>query len=118
MLGSGLGALLLGVEESAQEKPARQLRSMRVARDTRPLPVAASLLANNDRGEAGAAAPFSRREQQVLAQIASGATSAEIAQSLHISIHTVKNHRKSILRKAGCRNSGQLISHCAAHGLI
>ncbi|WP_078083755.1 response regulator transcription factor [Microbulbifer mangrovi] len=61
---------------------------------------------------------FSARELQVLTQIAAGATSVEIAEHLNISVHTVKNHRKNILRKADCRNSGQLITRCLALGVI
>lgn len=61
---------------------------------------------------------LSARELAIIARIAAGATSAEIAEQLHISVHTVKNHRKNILRKAGCRNSGQLITRCTALGLV
>ncbi|WP_199775523.1 response regulator transcription factor [Microbulbifer pacificus] len=61
---------------------------------------------------------FSVRELEILARIAAGATSVEIAEALHISVHTVKNHRKNILRKSGCRNSGQLITRCTALGLV
>lgn len=61
--------------------------------------------------------PFSSRELEIVARIAAGATSVEIAQQLHISVYTVKNHRKNILRKADCRNSGQLINRCIALGL-
>lgn len=61
---------------------------------------------------------FSVRELEILARIAAGATSVEIAEQLHISVHTVKNHRKNILRKSGCRNSGQLITRCTALGLV
>ena len=42
----------------------------------------------------------------------------EIAEQLNISIHTVKNHRKNMLRKAGCKNSGQLITRCLLLGII
>lgn len=61
---------------------------------------------------------FSARELAIIARIAAGATSADIAEQLHISVHTVKNHRKNILRKAGCRNSGQLITRCTALVLV
>ncbi|WOX06932.1 helix-turn-helix transcriptional regulator [Microbulbifer pacificus] len=62
--------------------------------------------------------PFSSRELEIVARIAAGATSFEIAERLHISVYTVKNHRKNILRKADCRNSGQLINRCIALGLV
>ena len=61
---------------------------------------------------------FSVRELEIVERIAAGATSMEIAEQLHISVHTVKNHRKNILRKADCRNSGQLINRYMALGLV
>ncbi|WP_346838751.1 helix-turn-helix transcriptional regulator [Microbulbifer sp. SAOS-129_SWC] len=61
---------------------------------------------------------FSARELEVVRLIAAGATSAEIAEQLSISFHTVKNHRKNILRKAGCRNSGHLVALCIAQRLL
>ncbi|MCQ3828042.1 helix-turn-helix transcriptional regulator [Microbulbifer elongatus] len=113
MLGAGLGAALLKVGDVAREKP--ELAERRVTA-TNQTPVATP--ANPEPVASAGGVPFSRRERQVLEQVAAGATSAEIAERLHISIHTVKNHRKSILRKAGCRNSGQLVSRCAALGLL
>ncbi|WP_406828796.1 response regulator transcription factor [Microbulbifer sp. ARAS458-1] len=116
MLGAGLGAALLKTAEAESELPQVQKRQP-VTVDAAEVEVA-SVEARVDTVVSGGGAPFSRRERQVLEQVAAGATSAEIAERLHISIHTVKNHRKSILRKAGCRNSGQLVSRCAALGLI
>ncbi|WP_250461354.1 LuxR C-terminal-related transcriptional regulator [Microbulbifer litoralis] len=61
---------------------------------------------------------FSRREVEVLKLMSGGLTSTEIAGRLCISPNTVKNHRKNILRKAGCKNSGQLIGKCITEGLL
>ena len=47
---------------------------------------------------------MSRRELQVLALIAEGATNAEIAERLVIAKATVESHVKSILRKLEVRN--------------
>lgn len=61
---------------------------------------------------------LSTRERQVVRLMAEGATSADIADRLYLSVHTIKNHRKNILRKTGCRNSGQLISRCVAANIF
>ncbi len=50
------------------------------------------------------AANLSERERQVLRLIAEGHTDAEIAHALTISVNTVQNHVKSILRKLEARN--------------
>jgi DNA-binding NarL/FixJ family response regulator len=47
---------------------------------------------------------LSRRELEVVAMIAEGATNAEIAQRLVIEQSTVQSHVKNILRKLGARN--------------
>jgi DNA-binding NarL/FixJ family response regulator len=39
------------------------------------------------------------REQEVLAKVATGASDKEIAEALHISLHTVKSHMRNILSK-------------------
>jgi DNA-binding NarL/FixJ family response regulator len=50
---------------------------------------------------------LSRRELEVLALIAEGATNAEIAERLVIAVSTVGSHIKSILRKLEVRNRTQ-----------
>lgn len=43
---------------------------------------------------------FTKREKEILGLIAKGFTSKVIAESLFISIETVKTHRKTMIRKA------------------
>jgi DNA-binding NarL/FixJ family response regulator len=50
------------------------------------------------------------REQQVLAQLTSGARDREIADRLVIAERTVKNHVQSILRKLGARNRTEAVA--------
>jgi DNA-binding NarL/FixJ family response regulator len=50
------------------------------------------------------AASLTDRESQVLQFVAEGYTDGEIAQTLCISVFTVQNHVKSILRKLNARN--------------
>ena len=61
---------------------------------------------------------FTAREMEVIRRLGYGFTSAEVAADLNIAENTVKNHRKNILKKAGCKNTGQLVSRCIAEGLI
>ena len=61
---------------------------------------------------------FSGREMEIIRLISEGLTTPDIARALNISANTVKNHRKNILQKSGCKNSGQLISKCITDGLL
>ena len=47
------------------------------------------------------------RERQVLGLVADGHTDAEIAGMLTLSVYTVQNHVKSIIRKLNARNRTQ-----------
>jgi DNA-binding NarL/FixJ family response regulator len=60
----------------------------------------ARLLPASSESDAGAT-DLTSREEAVLALIASGATNAEIAEELSISVHTVKSHVQNLLRKLG-----------------
>jgi PAS domain S-box-containing protein len=53
---------------------------------------------------------LSARESEILSLLASGDRSGAIAQQLCISPHTVRNHLKSIFRKLGVKNQGELIA--------
>ena len=52
---------------------------------------------------------LSRREQQLLKLLCAGLTNKEIANQLHLSEHTVKNHVHRILRKTGTTDRLELI---------
>jgi DNA-binding NarL/FixJ family response regulator len=51
--------------------------------------------------------PLTQRESEVLRHLALGSTNKEIAQSLHISYETVKEHVQHILRKVGVTDRTQ-----------
>jgi DNA-binding CsgD family transcriptional regulator len=51
---------------------------------------------------------LSEREGQILSLISLGFTSAQIADKLFISQHTVNTHRKNILRKTFCKGTADL----------
>lgn len=61
---------------------------------------------------------FTEREISVIQLVSKGLTSAQIGKALSLSEYTIKNHRKRILKKAGCQNMSQLLATCIADGLI
>ncbi len=52
---------------------------------------------------------LTHREREVLDQMVSGQTNAEIASRMNISLSTVKNHVSSILEKMGAANRAEVI---------
>ncbi|MFT6883160.1 MAG: DNA-binding NarL/FixJ family response regulator [Marinoscillum sp.] len=61
---------------------------------------------------------LSEREIDVIRYMADGLTSGEIADKLFISEHTVKTHRKNILKKLNVHNSSQAVQYAAQNKLI
>ena len=58
------------------------------------------------------------REREILQLIAEGYTNREIADSLHLSIKTVQNHRSNIMRKLDLHDRGELIKYAIQQGII
>jgi len=56
---------------------------------------------------------LSSRETEIIQLIAAGMTNKEIAEKLFLSIHTVKTHRKNIIKKIGFtfKNASDLMSY-------
>jgi DNA-binding CsgD family transcriptional regulator len=61
---------------------------------------------------------LSRRELQVLRQMAFGKSNKEIAQILYISEHTVKNHVKVIFKKLSAIGRTEAMAIATQRGLI
>lgn len=61
---------------------------------------------------------LSPREKEIVAAIAKGFSSSEIANRLFISINTVETHRKNIFFKLGITTTAQLISTAIKLGII
>jgi DNA-binding NarL/FixJ family response regulator len=57
------------------------------------------------------------REKEVLALIAAGNSSKEIAKKLFLSVSTVETHRANLMAKIGARNIAQLIQYALREGL-
>ncbi|MCY1415783.1 HTH-type transcriptional regulator MalT [compost metagenome] len=73
-----------------------------------------------DSDEVAAADPgqLSRRERSVLEMIAEGLANQEIAERLHISLHTVKSHAQRINNKLGVSRRTQAIVRAKELGLV
>ncbi|HEY8536250.1 MAG TPA: response regulator transcription factor, partial [Vicinamibacterales bacterium] len=61
-------------------------------------------------------AALSTREREVLALIAEGFSNAEIAERLHISEKTVRNHASNVFDKLGVWSRAQAIVFARDHG--
>lgn len=61
---------------------------------------------------------LSCRELEIVSLIAADQSTEQIGRELGISVNTVKNHRKAIMKKMGCKNSSQVISLARIYSLI
>lgn len=61
---------------------------------------------------------LSPREYEVLQLITKGQTTTKIADALHVSVHTINSHRKSILKKLNLKSPTELIVYALESGLV
>jgi DNA-binding CsgD family transcriptional regulator len=54
--------------------------------------------------------PLTKKEQAIFDLIIQGKKSKEMAEILDVSVYTINNHRKNILRKQQCRSLQQLLA--------
>ena len=80
----------------------------------RLLKAVANRAVDDEKGEQA----LTERELFVLRLVASGASNSEIADSLSISINTVKSHIKNILGKLQLENRTQAATYALKHGLV
>lgn len=64
------------------------------------------------------ASGLTRREIDVLSQVAAGLSNAEIASTLVVSTATVKTHVNHLLAKTGTRDRAQLVAYAFQRGLV
>ncbi|APG61029.1 response regulator transcription factor [Christiangramia salexigens] len=58
------------------------------------------------------------REREIIKLLSKGKSTSGIADTLNISVHTVKTHRKNILQKSGCANTAELIAEFIIGGIL
>lgn len=100
-----------------------QLTPQRLAIAVRAIAAGVSLVHAHVRGMTGRAAPpaypmLSDREQRVLALVADGLPTREVAVELHYSERTVKKVLGDVVVKLGARSRSQAIAHAVREGII
>jgi predicted ATPase/class 3 adenylate cyclase/DNA-binding CsgD family transcriptional regulator len=63
------------------------------------------------------AGPLSQRERDIVALVAGGATDAQIAERLFLSINTVRSHLERIRDKTGARRRAELVRYAIQAGI-
>jgi DNA-binding CsgD family transcriptional regulator len=61
---------------------------------------------------------LSKREIQILQQMALGLSSKQIADQLYLSTNTINNHRKNMLNRTGCKTSVELLKFAIEKGYL
>ncbi|MEM9855921.1 MAG: response regulator transcription factor [Bacteroidota bacterium] len=61
---------------------------------------------------------LTKRENEVLQQVAMGKTNTEVAEELFISVKTVETHKTNILSKLGLRNTAELVKYAIKNKII
>ena len=64
------------------------------------------------------ACPLSNRQLEVLKLMASGRSTREISQALHIGKTTVDTHRRNIMEKLSCENVADLTRYAVREGIV
>ena len=62
-----------------------------------------------------AASSLTKREQEILVLIGKGQASAQIAEALFVSLHTVSAHRKNLCRKLQLHTTAALAAFAATN---
>lgn len=68
-------------------------------------------------GSQGAGDALTPREREVLSLVAEGCTTADIAERLLISPHTVETHRRKVMKKLRLHNVAELVRYAIREGL-
>lgn len=72
----------------------------------------------NTQGKVTLPNDLTKREQEVLALVASGKSNQEVADDLFISVKTVDTHKNHILDKLGLKNTAELVRYAIRNKLI
>ena len=115
LLSNGVNGYLL--KNSAGEEIVEAIHRV-IAGETYLCRQTQEILNNTDEEGLTAVPVISRREKEVLALIAKGNSSKQIADKLFISNHTVESHRKNLMEKFGANNMPVVIKLAIEYNLI
>lgn len=76
------------------------------------------LVVDNHEAEDCEPTTLSPREYEVLKLITKGYKTNQIAEELHVSVHTINSHRKNILRKLNIKSPAELIVYALESGIV
>lgn len=108
------GAVGYVVKSAAPAELVQAIRAVALGNVYLSPQIAREALAENVSDEA---ASLGVRERQVLALLAEGKRSHDIATKLHISVATVEAHRRNIMRKLGLHSVAELTKYAIRAGL-
>lgn len=79
-----------------------------------------ALLDNNQHKNSGMVVEnqLTKREKEILILIAKEQSNPNIAEQLHISLHTVNTHRKNLLLKLGLKNTAGLVHYAIKKNML
>ena len=109
-LAAGVQAYL--TKDVLHDELLKAIRAVHTGQNYLPTAVAAALAAQMPRPD------LSAREVQVLELIVKGLANKQIAYSLNIAEHTVKNHVKNILSKLGVQDRTQAATAAIQRGIV
>lgn len=104
-------------DESRVETHASDLGAISLYSDFTRLEAIFAEFSRQDRGDSSEN-ELTHREKEILRQVAMGHSNKEIADGLHISIHTVITHRKNITSKLGIKSISGLTVFAIINRLI
>ena len=61
---------------------------------------------------------FTERELDILKELTTGDTNADIAERLHVSVATVKSHVQHLMEKTGFKTRTELVSEARSRGIV
>ncbi|MFL5829325.1 MAG: LuxR C-terminal-related transcriptional regulator [Solirubrobacteraceae bacterium] len=90
----------------------------RIASAVRAVGLGHTVFTRGEEQEHAGTLGLSARERSVLELMASGSTNPEIAEALHLSKHTIKEHTSAVYRKLGVRNRTEAVQRAQRLGLV
>ena len=105
-------------KDRAATEVADAVRSVAAGEALISAPVLARLLARIESGPRPPGSDLTARERDLLEQMARGLSNRAIAETLHLSVNTVRNYTQSILNKLGAHSKLEAVSLAVRYGLI